>query len=430
VVGLSNREIRRALLAANGLGRPRAGDARGLAPAARVLALVRELGFVQVDSVSAIERAQHHVLFTRFPRYRPSILQRLLERERALFESWTHDAAVLPVEVYPYWKHYLARTRAFAAQPAYRRYFSAVTAGDRARVLRRLAREGPLRPRDLATRKVDWHDPYFARPTVGKLTLELLWRTGRLAVTRRDGQEKVYDLAERVIPAEHFGREVSPAAYVDWACREALRRLVVGTPAQIARFFDAVSTAEAARWCARARRGTDLVEARYTHADGTGETQGFALAAALATAREAPAAPRSVRLLNPFDPLIHDRQRTRRVFGFDYTVEIWVPAARRTYGYYVLPVLEGERFTARVDAKAERSADRLAVSRVWWEPGVVATPARRGRLARALGRLARFAGVSRVDARDLDLIRVGVTPSAAPRARRRPARRRSSNTCR
>ena len=399
VVELSNLELRRALIAAAGLGQPFAHDPLPAADGARggewVLGMVRRLGFVQVDSVAAVERAQHHVLFTRSPRYRREDLRRLLDDERRLFENWTHDAAILPVEIFPYWRHYFERTKSFSAHPAYRRYFAPVTAADRSRALKRLERDGALRPRDLETPKVDWHDPYFAKPTLAKLTLELLWRTGKLAVTRREGQEKVYDLAERVIPAEHLERKVSRAEYADWACREALRRLGAATPAQIARFFDAVSTEEAGRWCAREQK-RGLVEVRCAHAEGNGSTACFALPAVIDALRTAPPAPRGLRLLSPFDPLIHDRQRTRRIFGFDYSVEIWVPAAKRKYGYFVLPILEGERFTGRLDAKVDRAGDRLSVLGLWWEPGVEATPARRRRLERALHTLARFAGVSGV----------------------------------
>jgi len=396
MIELSNAEMRQALLVANGLEPASGAPLAARRGASWVLDMVRRLGFVQVDAVAAVERAQHHILFTRSPRYRREDLRKLLVNERALFENWTHDAAILPSEVFPYWKHYFERARHFKAQPAYRRYFSPVTAKDKSSVLRRLAEAGPLRPRDLATPKVDWHDPYFATPTLAKLTLELLWRTGKVAVARREGQEKVYDLAERVIPPEHFEGEVPKAAYIDWACREALSRLVIGTPAQIARFFDAVSTDDAARWCARGLRRGELAQASYARADRGSRAGGFALAAGLDALRDGAQPRRSLRLLNPFDPLIHDRLRTRRVFGFDYTVEIWVPAGKRKYGYYVLPMLEGLKLVGRLDAKIDRAGDRLAVLGLWWETGVAPTPGRRQAVARELERLARFAGVSGV----------------------------------
>ena len=110
----------------------------------------------------------------------------------------------------------------------------------------------------------------------------------------------------------------------------------------------------------------------------------------------APAAPQGLRLLNPFDPLIHDRQRTRRLFGFDYAIEIWVPAKKRKYGYYVLPILEGQRFTGRIDCKVDRKRDELVVLGLWWEAGVKATKARMGQLDKELRKLAGFSGVADV----------------------------------
>ena len=357
--------------------------------------MVRRLGFVQVDPISAVERAHHHILFSRNPRYRQQDLVTLLEDERRLFENWTHDAAILPIESFPYWRHYMDRVKRFEAHPGYARYFASVGPRETARVLRRIRKDGALRPRDMGWEKVNFRDDYFAQPSLAKITMELLWRTGKLAVCHRDGRQKVYDLSERVIPDETFRKRVSKSRYVDWACREALKRLGAGTPTQIARFFDAIATETAAAWCRR-HAGKDVVELRLTNADRSLSGSVFALESMLDALRKPPAAPSSLRLLNPFDPLIHDRRRTLRIFGFDYAVEIWVPPKKRRYGYYVLPILEGEQFIGRVDVKVDRKLGGLRVLGLWWEPRVKATKARQGRLETQLGKLAKFAGVERV----------------------------------
>jgi len=214
-------------------------------------------------------------------------------------------------------------------------------------------------------------------------------------VTRREGREKVYDLSERVIPRKWFRARVSRTKYVDWACREALERLGAGSPAQMARFFDAVSKDDAESW-ARRRLGKDVVEVRVTQADGSTGSPALALTSMAEMMDDFPPAPRGLRLISPFDPLIHDRRRTQRVFGFDYAIEIWVPPKKRRYGYYVLPILEGERFTGRVDAKVDRKRDTLTVLGLWWEAGVKTTRTRTRRLERELQRLAEFTGVSGV----------------------------------
>jgi len=398
-IRIDNRTFRRALLSLNGLGPelppgedplPSAGDGPDW-----TLNMIRRLGFVQIDPIAAVERAHQHILFSRNQKYRQADLIRQLEHERTLFENWTHDAAIIPTELFPYWKHYFSRAKTFEAHPGYRRYFAPVTSADTARVLRRIQKEGPLKPRDFATPKVDWHDPYFSKPSIAKLAIELLWRTGKLAVSHRDGQHKVYDLTQRVIPTHYLRAKVTSAAYVDWACREALKRLGVASPPQIAKFFDAVSKKDAAAWCKR-NLGRGLALAQVAYADGTVGPAGYGLPDVIDAMGNTPAPPRRLRVINPFDPLIHDRQRTQRIFGFDYAVEIWVPPKKRRYGYYVLPVLEGDRFTGRVDAKVDRPDDTLHVLGLWWERGIETSKSRTQRLERELQSLARFAGVSQV----------------------------------
>jgi uncharacterized protein YcaQ len=110
-----------------------------------------------------------------------------------------------------------------------------------------------------------------------------------------------------------------------------------------------------------------------------------------------PAPPGRLRLLSPFDPVLRNRQRTERLFGFDYRIEVFVPAPKRRYGYYVFPILEGERLTGRIDLKADRAKDVLRVQGLWLEPGVKLTSARKARLETELARQARLAGVSGIE---------------------------------
>jgi len=279
----------------------------------------------------------------------------------------------------------------FEIHPGYRRYFAAATPDEISRVLRRIEKNGPLRPRDFETEKVNWKGD-FPMPTVAKITMEFLWRTGRLAVTRRDGREIVYDLSHPIIPVLHLEKEVSREEYIDWNCRESLNHLGVGTPSQVAHFLDGVSKEEGASWCRR-HQDEDVLEVRSTHADGSASGPKFAPASLIDSLRDIAEPPSTLRLLNPFDPLIHDRERTLRVFGFDYSLEIWVPPKKRKYGYHVLPILEGERFTGRTDVKVDRRKARLIVLGLWWEAGVRRTKTRTAQLRRELHRLAKFTGV-------------------------------------
>jgi uncharacterized protein len=357
-----------------------------------LLELVERLGFVQVDSISVVERAHHMILFARNETYRPALLTRLLEDERQLFEHWAHRiAAILPMGFYPFWQARFARERE-DLEARFRRWRGEGLDGELERVLALIRDGGPVLARDLAEGRArppggwwEWHD--------GKAALELLWRSGRLVIAGRRGFEKIYDLPERVIPETARGEPRDEAAMIDWACRAALERLGFATPAELARFFGLVTIAEAAAWCARGdgRALPALVEG----VDGS--TRKVVARPDLPALIEAlPAPPGRLRALNPFDPVLRDRARVLRLFGFDYRIEVFVPAAARLFGYYVFPLLDGERLVGRIDMRADRARGELVVSALWPEPGCRLTPGRMRRLEAELERLRRFAGLDEV----------------------------------
>jgi uncharacterized protein YcaQ len=307
-------------------------DAQGLLedPARRATPrrwrLVAKLGFVQVDSISRVERAHHLTLGARLDGYRPALLDRLAFEKRALFEHWTHDAALIPIALFPHWKPRFAH---FAERAPRTRWYRARLGDDPARTIarvhRRISREGPLRARDFergadrpATGWWDW--------TPEKMALEFLWRTGRLAIAGRESFHKVYDLIERVLPEAHAAPEPSPEAQVEWACRSALERLGVATTAELAAFWAAISPAQASAWCRRAVSEGRAVAVSLAGADGSKPREAFAIPDWEQRLRRAPAAPERTRLLSPFDPLLRDRKRLGRLFAFDYRFEAFVPA--------------------------------------------------------------------------------------------------------
>src|SRR5690606_7886921 len=195
------------------------------------------LGFVQVDSINTVERAHHHILFARNQTYRQKHLAQLVEKDRLLFENWTHDASIIPSAFFPYWRHRFEKQKSWLRQRWKDHFGKDGFDDDLDRVRTLVARNGPVRARDLEGEKPntgwwDWHP--------SKAALEYLWRTGELSITRRDGFQKVYDLAERVIPREHFTRTVPYEDFADWACRSALERLGIATRGEIASFWDLV----------------------------------------------------------------------------------------------------------------------------------------------------------------------------------------------
>ena len=387
---ISNADARRAFLAAQGLARPGGGRLTrdGL------LDLVEQLGFVQVDSINTVERAHHLILFSRCRGYRHGQLAHLLERKAALFENWTHDAAIIPTRFYPYWMCRFQRERR-TLRARWRKWRSEDYEAVLDQVLDHVRAAGPVMARHLGGDEPkanggwwDWHPE--------KTALEYLWRTGELAVARREGFQKVYDLAERVIPPEHREAAADRRALVDWACRGALERLVFATSGELAAFWGAVTPAEAAHWC-RDRLDRDLIEVAVEPAGGGKAKPAYARPDVRERLAAAPAPPGGLRVLSPFDPLIRDRGRTERLFGFRYRIEVFVPEARRRYGYYVFPLLERDRLIGRIDmARAKADDGVLSVTGLWLEPRLSLTRSREAKLAAELDRLARFVGADAV----------------------------------
>lgn len=382
----------------NALARRLFLDAQGLSAApGRALGrdglhdLIHGLGFVQVDSVQTVERAHHQILFSRNQTYRRDDLSHLVEKDRSLFEHWTHDASIIPSAFFPYWKHRFRRSEPVMIE----RWTKWQGEGFRSateEVLARIRDNGPVMAREMketpqkSTGWWDWHP--------SKTALEFLWHTGKLAIAGREGFQKVYDLTERVIPAEHHLAEVSEADFIDWACESALERLGFATSGEIAAFYDLITPEEAKAWVAANRDRLEDVEIGTV--DGKSRLS-HALPGFVAKIDDCPEPPARVRVLSPFDPLIRDRNRCERLFGFRYRIEIFVPEPKREYGYYVFPLMEGDRLIGRIDMKAERKGGTLDVKRLWLEPGIKPSAGRLEKLDAELNRLAKFTGVERVN---------------------------------
>lgn len=383
---IPNATARRLFLDRHALAEAPVGAASGAALAG----LVGRIGFVQVDSITTVARAHDMILWSRRQGYRPPALKRALEGERRLWEHWTHDASILPVELWPMWRGRFARDEA-RLREGWRSWFREGFEAQFDTILDRIARDGPVSSSDVGEGEArgkggwwDWHP--------SKTALEWLWRTGRIAVTRRDGFRKVYDLTERVIPEAVRGAEVSSEEELDWACASALERLGFGTAAEVAGYWNAVPLEAARDWLAQALRAGLVEEVEVEGAEGA-RRRVFALPGLVGM--EAPEPPARMRVLSPFDPALRDRKRAEFLFGFRYRIEVFVPEAKRVFGYYVFPLLEGARLVGRIDVK--RVGDVLAVRALWPEPGISWGKGRQAKLEAELDRLAGFAGCARVD---------------------------------
>jgi uncharacterized protein YcaQ len=335
---------RRMALRAQGFGKARPARA-GLAQVRRA---VHAQGLVQIDYVNVLAPAHHLVLFSRLGPYDRAHLATLLYDRRELFEHWAHEASILPVEMWPLLRHRMEGTPQL--WPRFSRFVEE-HGPYIAEVLETVRVRGPLTAADLAgeaKRRGAWWG--WSRP---KLALEALLAHGHVGVSSRRtaGFARVYDLAERVIPPDVHGSRVEVEDAQRELVRRAASRVGIGTVRDIADYFRMPTKDTSARIAELVRAG-ELVPVRV---DGWKDVA-YRVAGA-PSSRPLDAA----SILSPFDPVVWFRPRSERLFDFHYRIEIYTPAAKRTYGYYVLPFLLGDRIVARVDLKADRASDRLRV---------------------------------------------------------------------
>jgi uncharacterized protein YcaQ len=394
---LSARAARRLALARAGLltpeptGLPRRARGRGPSAFAAAQAVIRRFGYLQLDTVSIAGARSHTiVLLSRLEGLDPAVGEELLRPGAPLFEYWGHEASWIPLPLYPAFEF---RRREFRSHPWWGnlvREHPKVAASLRARI----REQGPLRSSEMEGRASrGWWDL-----SVAKRVAAALWSSGELAVRERRNFQRTYDLAERVIP-DDLRRRPLPAA-------EGLEVLLL---AALDGHGWATAGTLAATW--RLKNRKPEIVATLRRLQEKGEVVGCALepgggapsagwirpsdlelAARLERAR--PRLDRGV-LLSPFDPLLWDRARVARLFGFAALLEIFKPAPQRVYGYYCLPVLAGERLVARVDLKAERKRGALRVLSAHFEEGDAATRKRDRHAARtAVDRYASALGLA------------------------------------
>jgi len=384
---IQNQAARRLFLDRHLLLRPESGSGTG----ADLDGVLNGLGFVQVDRVNTLARAHDLILWCRRRRYRPPALETLVARRRTAFEHWTHDASVIPMAFYPMWRLKFERDEA-RMRKRWPKWQRDGWQAEIDTVLRHVTDHGPASSMDVGNGEAkrssgwwDWHP--------SKTALEFLWRSGRLAISHRKGFRKFYDLRERVIPKDCLETRLSDAEIVEWAMSAALSRLGFATSGELAAFFDILTPDEARAWCAEALVAGRILDVQIELADGS-LRRSYTTQAALDQVPSLSTPSARVRLLSPFDPVLRDRKRAERLFGFTYRIEIFVPEARRTYGYYVFPVLQGDRLIGRIDAS--RAGSVLKVRAFWPEADIRMGKARSDGMIAELERIGSLAGTNEV----------------------------------
>lgn len=375
---ISLSEARAIALRAQGLADEPAPFGNGKAA---VLETIRHLGYVQVDTISVLQRAHHHVLWSRVPDYRQEMLHELQDPDRAVFEYWNHAASYLPMSDFRFSLPFMRQCRG----KTYWKEWPPDLVKAMRRVLKTIRDNGPLMSRDVET-KGQIEGWFNSNPDkIERRALYQLWLRGEIMIRSRQGFQKVYDLPERVLPE---GTDVTPPTKreaAEFHARRALRALGIARAQELHYLRDAEhGSAVRAALQSLVKRG-EAVELRVAEYS---DTPVFALRDALELA--APLKQKVVRFLSPFDNLVIQRKRLQWLFGFDYTVEIYVPQAKRKYGYFVLPILWGDQIIGRMDAKANRVDRRLLVHHFIFEPDFADFDAVHSALPDALARFSRF----------------------------------------
>jgi uncharacterized protein YcaQ len=360
-ISLSQAQAQALMIAALGLGeRPR----RVAATKRDVLETIRLMSALQIDTIHVVARSPYLVLWSRLGEYEPRWLDELLAEGR-IFEYWSHEACFLPVEDFPLYRHRMIDPGSLGWK-----YSGEWLRAHRVEVERMIAlirERGPVRSKDFT--RTDGKSGGWWEWKPEKRALEMLFTAGELMIARRDNFQRIYDLRERVLPAWDDS-QLSPIEETSRTLTlKAVRALGITRARWVGDYFRTDKRATASLVAALADEGRLLRasvegwdEDAYVHPDNLGIIESVS-AGKLRPAR--------TTLLSPFDPLVWDRVRAREMFGFDYRLECYTPAAKRLYGYFTLPILRRGALVGRLDAKAHRKEKRFEVKALYLEPGVV-----------------------------------------------------------
>jgi uncharacterized protein len=371
------------------------GDAPG------IMEIVRRLNCLQLDPISVVARSHELVLWSRLGSYDRAALDRLLWEERALFEYWAHGASIVLTEDYPVHR-LLMRSYPSGRTARSRRVQEWLEANRDLRhsILLRLRRKGPLPARALEdASQVGWTAGGWTDDRNVNEMLDVLWTQGFVMVAGRRGGQKLWDLSERCLPDWTPRERLGPLQATRRAAELSLRSLGVATAGHIRGNFTQRRYPGFERILVRMLREGSVVPVGVE--DPRGRLPGVWLVHAedvgMLDRLEAGVCQPRTTLLSPFDNLIRDRARMELLFDFDYRMEIYVPKAKRRYGYYVLPVLHGERLIGRTDLAMDRRREVLVVRAAHAEPGAPATKTAARAVARAVKELAGFLGARGIE---------------------------------
>ncbi|UCF64087.1 MAG: YcaQ family DNA glycosylase [bacterium] len=340
---------------------------------AGIVSVIKNLGYVQIDTIAVIQRAHHHVLWTRCEGYREHMLDELHAVERQIFEYWTHAMSYLPMSEYRY---ALPKMQNFTnPRSPWAQYQLGKCQDLLEPVLKRIRDEGPLSASDFkpppgksAGGWWDW------KPA--KVALELLFWRGDLMIRERQNFQKIYDLTERVLPAEVNTTMPTPEEMADYLVWQAITALGVAEEGEIQRFMQPQSSRDADLHIVNKTQIRDalqrLVEQHMVTVIKIKEIKNkiyYVKPVKLENFAGGTKIYPVIKFLSPFDNMIIQRDRIKRFYGFDYALECYLPVPKRRYGYFSLPILWGNEFVGRLDPRADGKNRELTINNLIFEPG-------------------------------------------------------------
>ncbi|HKP54542.1 MAG TPA: crosslink repair DNA glycosylase YcaQ family protein [Chloroflexia bacterium] len=366
-----------------------------------ILNVVRDLGCLQLDPISAVARSHQIVLWSRLGPYDLAEFDKLLWQERSLFEYWAHAASIVLTEDYPV--HSLMMRRYGKTGSSWHQHIKAwveANAELRDHLMATIRERGPVLSKDIEDKSYEgWHSTGWTGGRNVSQMLDYLWTSGQIMVSGRRGIQKLWDLTERCLPDWTPREEWSQHEVVRYAAQKSLRALGVATAREILQHYTrgrypglagVVSELEREGKIERVEieddAGKSLPGPYFIH------TEDMHLLERLEAGEWGP----RTTLLSPFDNLICDRKRTESLFNFYFRIEIYVPAAKREYGYYVLPILHGDRLIGRVDPQMDRKRGILSINALHAEPDAPRTPETARSISDAISSLATFLGAKEI----------------------------------
>ncbi|GMR12845.1 MAG: winged helix-turn-helix domain-containing protein [Gemmatimonadota bacterium] len=349
-------------------------------------------GALQLDTINVVDRAHFLTLWTRFGPYDRAALDRWTYDDQVAYEYWGHEASLLPISHLPIGRRRMRRfpPKSWEGKSWWKHYKT--SAASKRRVLKRLEADGPLESIDFDPSPNDGEAAgVMPLAREDKRSLKLLWHAGRVAIRKRRHFRCVYDLAERVLPA---GAAATVAEFENSWLLTGLSGNGIATEGHLSNYITGPSPKQAVRKrvIARKLKTGRIVEVRVADS----RSRWFALPEHLAGINELPP-PRGTTLVCPFDSLLWQRKRAEELLDFHYRIEIYVPAPKRKFGYYVLPILHHGRLVGRLDPKVHRDRAELEVRALYLEDGFKPTKRFGRELSQALDSLREFVGAERIE---------------------------------